>query len=85
MITIYSKTLCPNCTHAKKFLEAKEISFQEANIEKDASAREFLLSKGHRSVPQIYVGEQLLVAGGWEALSKLSTEEIQNLVNQLTN
>lgn len=81
MITIYSKTSCPNCVNAKNYLNAKGIEYTEVNIERDPGAREFILSEGHRSVPQIYANDRLIVEGGWTGLSKLTTEEIINRVN----
>lgn len=81
MITVYSKHNCPYCVNAKQFLENKNINYQEVNIESDAAAREFILSQGHRSVPQIYVGNRLLVAGGWQGLSRLTTQEILDLID----
>jgi len=77
MLTIYSKSTCPHCDSAKKFLEAKGIEFQVVNIEEDTEARTFLQSEGHRSVPQIYNGEELFVEGGYSALIKLTEDEIK--------
>ena len=77
MLTIYSKTQCPNCVHAKNFLKAKGIEFEEKNIENDYEAREFILEQGHRSVPQIYLGDRLFVEGGWAGLSTMTKEEIE--------
>lgn len=81
MIIVYSKNNCPFCVNAKKFLENKNINYQEVNIETDSTAREFILAQGHKSVPQIYVGDRLLVSGGWQGLSQLTTEEILNRIN----
>ena len=82
MITVYSKNNCPYCVNAKQFLQSKNINYQEVNIENDAQARAFILEQGHKSVPQIYVGDRLLVSGGWQGLSKLTTEEILNLIDK---
>jgi glutaredoxin 3 len=76
MITVYSKTHCPHCVNAKNYLQSRNINYHEVNIEEDTEAREFILEQGHRTVPQIYQGDRLLVEGGWQGLSKLSTEEI---------
>jgi glutaredoxin 3 len=78
MLTVYSKTVCPYCVHAKNFLRSKNINFQEINIEQDADAREFIQSQGHRTVPQIYMNGRLFVAGGWSGLSKMTAEDILN-------
>ena len=84
MITIYSKNNCANCTQAKQYLENNNINYRDINIEQDPAAREFVLSKGHRSVPQIYVGNQILVEGGWQGLSKLLSQEIIDRMASLT-
>lgn len=76
MITVYSKTHCSHCVNAKNYLQSRNINYHEVNIEEDAEAREFILEQGHRTVPQIYQGDRLLIEGGWQGLSKLSTEEI---------
>jgi glutaredoxin 3 len=81
MITVYSKTQCPYCVNAKNYLQSRNINFREVNIEEDAEAREFILEQGHRTVPQLYVGDRLLVEGGWQGLSRLSTEEIMERIS----
>jgi|TARA_B110000285_G_C14982365_1_gene542076 glutaredoxin len=77
MLKIYSKTNCPHCDSAKRFLESKGIEFEVANIEQDTEAKAFLISEGHRSVPQIYKGTELFVEGGYSALIKLTEDEIK--------
>jgi thioredoxin reductase (NADPH) len=77
MLKIYSKDNCPHCDSAKQFLEAKNIDFESVNIEKDSEAKDFLVSEGHRSVPQIYKGSELFVEGGYSALIKLTEDEIK--------
>ena len=47
---------------------------KEINIEETPSAREFILSEGHRTVPQIYQDGKLLVEGGFMGLSKQSPD-----------
>ena len=84
MITVYSKTNCPHCVNAKRYLENLNINYREVNIEQDSQAREFILNQGHRSVPQIYIDQQLLVEGGWSALSQISSEEIIDRINRNT-
>lgn len=78
MITLYSKTVCPYCVHAKNYLTSKNIPFREINIEQDQDGREFIQQQGHRTVPQIYMDGRLFVDGGWQGLSKMSAEEILN-------
>lgn len=78
MIILYSKTVCPYCVNAKNYLRSRGIEFREINIEQDEEAREFILSQGHRTVPQVYYGGKLLVEGGWQGLSKMSAEDLHN-------
>ena len=88
MIILYSKTVCPYCVNAKNYLKSKGIEFREINIEQDAEAREFIVSEGHRTVPQIYYAGKLLIEGGWTGLSKMSTADIRSeieLRDSLTN
>jgi glutaredoxin len=73
MITVYSKNNCPACDSAKMILRSKNIQFNEIKIDETLSAREFLLSEGHRSVPQFYQ-DGMLIQGGVENISKLLLE-----------
>ena len=70
MITVYSKNNCPFCVQAKNLLKLKGLEFEEVKIDEDAQAREFVLSQGHRTVPQIYKDGALLVEGGYQGLAK---------------
>ena len=85
MLTVYSKTVCPYCVQAKSFLKSKNIPFEEINIETTPDAREFIMSSGHRTVPQIYHDGELFVEGGWQGLSKLSAEDIIKKIELLNN
>lgn len=51
MVKIYSKENCIQCKMTKRFLEAKNIPFEEINVEKDQHALEWLKSQGYQSVP----------------------------------
>jgi glutaredoxin 3 len=78
MITVYSKTQCPNCLHAKNLLERKGIAFAEVNIEIDDNARAFLVEQGFRSVPQIFIDGEV-VTGGYQWLAKQPQEYFDQL------
>ena len=80
MLTVYSKNNCPFCVQAKRLLESKSVPYNEINIEDDPDSRQMLLDKGLRSVPQIFVGEEL-VPGGFQGLTK-QTDEFFNKVKQ---
>lgn len=77
-LTVYSKTVCPYCVNAKNYLKSHDISFVEVNIEQDEQAREFIMSEGHRTVPQIYFNGKVFVSGGWQGLSKMTPEQIRS-------
>jgi glutaredoxin len=79
MITIYSKNNCPQCQQAKQLLDVHNITYTEVKCDQEPAAREFMLSEGHRSVPQIYRDGQLLVPGGFSGLKSQSPEFFQSL------
>jgi glutaredoxin len=54
MLVIYSKNNCPNCVTLKGRLKIAGLDFMEVNVDSDASQRAFLVSSGHKSVPQVY-------------------------------
>jgi glutaredoxin len=78
MITVYSKNNCPFCVQAKRLLESKNVDYREVNIEEVPDARQMLLDRGLRSVPQIF-NEEELVPGGFQGLSKQPQEFFQQL------
>lgn len=79
MIVVYSKENCPFCVQAKNLLKLKGVEFEEVKIDADPTAREFVLSEGHRTVPQIYKDGKLLVEGGYQGLAKQN----EDFFNQL--
>ena len=78
MITVYSKNNCPFCTKAKALFEIKGIKYTEINIEQDADSRKRIIDAGLRTVPQIYINEELL-PGGYNGLASQTTEFFNNL------
>ena len=78
MITVYSKNNCPYCTRAKALLELNDIEYTEINIEQDSNARKRIVEAGLRTVPQIYINEELL-PGGYNGLASQTTEFFNNL------
>ncbi len=79
MITVYSKNNCPFCTQAKNLLTRKGVQFEEINIDLDADAKRFIISEGHRTVPQIYQDSAVLVEGGFQGLKDQPDEFFQTL------
>ena len=60
--------MCGYCVQAKNLLKNKGIEFEEINIEEKPEAREFVISEGHRTMPQIYVDGNSI--GGYQELLK---------------
>ena len=83
MLTVYSKNNCPYCEKAKHLLTTKGIEFTTVMIDEDQEAREWLIGQGHRSAPQIYLGDALFVEGGYQGLVKLSDEELFNKLGEV--
>jgi glutaredoxin 3 len=79
MVTVYSKNNCPFCVQAKNLLKLKGIDFQEVKIDEDTTAKEFVLSEGHRTVPQIYKDGRVLVEGGYQGLARQPAEFFETL------
>jgi glutaredoxin 3 len=83
MLTIYTKDWCGYCIQAKQYLTQNNFEFEEYNISNNEEARKFLMLEGHKSVPQIYYKEKLLVEGGCDKLVALSPAEIRDKINVL--
>jgi len=80
MITLYTKDNCPYCDGAKQRLKSWNEEYNEVDINEDG-VRNWLKSEGHKTVPQIYYNNKLLVEGGYTGLSKLSYNELQERKN----
>ena len=77
MLTLYSKNNCGYCLQAKALLKNNDIPFEEINIETNTSARDFILSEGHRTMPQVYREGKLFVEGGFTGLQNLGIDDIK--------
>ena len=51
----------------------------------DADAMAFIKSKGHRTVPQLYLEGRLLVEGGYDGLRQLLPFELTHRMQQYVN
>ena len=58
-IEIYTSFFCGYCTRAKALLAKKGVSFEEIDVGANPKMRQEMIqrSKGHSTVPQIFVGE----------------------------
>ena len=70
MVIIYSTSWCPSCVSAKRFLESKNVAYEEINIEEANISREKLTKlAGAATVPQIIINETPI--GGFDNLLEL--------------
>ncbi len=69
-VEIYTKNYCPYCRRAKELLELKGVNFVEHDVTDDPSLEaEMRRRAGRQTVPEIFVGEQLI--GGCDDLFAL--------------
>ena len=69
-VVMYTTGWCPYCERARKLLAAKNVSFDEINVESQPDKRaEMHTRSGRRSVPQIFIGDQHI--GGCDDLHAL--------------
>lgn len=70
-IVIYTSTVCPYCTMAKRLLERKGIGeWTEINASLSREVWQEMMTKtGRRTVPQIFIGD--VHVGGYDDLSAL--------------
>jgi len=68
MITVYTKNNCGFCMMGKAMLSKYGYQYTEINIEEDTDAMEFIISQGHKTMPQFYQDGDLFVEGGFSGL-----------------
>ena len=75
-IKMYVTTWCGGCRMAKRWFDARGISYESINIEEDDKAAEYVarVNRGYRSVPTILFpdGSVLVEPGPRELASKFS-------------
>lgn len=77
MLTVYSKSGCPDCLRAVQYLERSNVEFMVVKVDEDAEALAKMKAEGHRTVPQIYQDGKLFVAGGYQGLIKMSFVDLK--------
>lgn len=62
MITIYSTTFCQYCKLAKAYLDEKNISYKEINVqEDDEAAADMIRKSGQMGVPVLDINGKIIV------------------------
>lgn len=70
-VKIYTTPTCPWCTVAKKYLNSKNISFEEFDVSADHdAAMEMVKKSGQRGVPVIEIDGNIVVGFDQEAIDK---------------
>lgn len=74
-ITMYTTGWCPDCRRARTFLKERGVSFQEINIEEDASAEAIVtrVNDGRTVVPTFDVDGRYFACSPFNA-EKLAAE-----------
>jgi glutaredoxin 3 len=73
-ITVYTGPSCPYCVRAKDLLQRRNLPFEEIAVTwEDEAGWEAMMkrSNGMKTVPQIYIGEELV--GGYTDLAALDS------------
>ena len=61
-VMVFTTSTCPWCRRAKEYLAARDLSFREVNVERDAAAAEEMVgATGQSAVPVIKIGETYIV------------------------
>jgi len=81
-IVIYGNETCAHCAAARMLLTKKRLSFDDIKISGDDElSAEMLRLSGSRSVPQIFINDQLV--GGFDELCALDKGgDLDRLVGQ---
>lgn len=74
MITLFSKSGCPNCVLAKTLLDEEGVDYEVKDVETDFEAMQQLSNMGLRSLPQVLKNGSL-VANGYNGLLRLWRED----------
>lgn len=72
-ITIYTTSLCPYCSMAKRLLQQKGAAYREIDVGRNPGLRAEMQEKsGRHTVPQIWIGDRHV--GGCDDLYALDAE-----------
>jgi len=68
---------------AKQYLDTHGFEYEEIRVDTNPEARDFLISEGHRTMPQIYNNGKLLVAGGGQALVRMDPKTVREPIGEV--
>jgi alkyl hydroperoxide reductase subunit F len=83
-IEVYTKEWCPYCLKAKALLRSKGVQYDEIDVTSDEARQiEMVERSGMRTVPQIFIGGELI--GGYDNLAHLNaTGELDRRLGRST-
>lgn len=62
MIKVYSTPTCPYCVQVKRYLEKKEVEFEDLDVSSDReAAKEMIKETGQRGVPVTEIDGQFII------------------------
>lgn len=67
---------------AKAWLKKNDLAYSEVDVTADQSKLAFLKEQGHRTVPQIYLGDQVLVSGGYDGLKNQDPQILRERIEK---
>lgn len=61
-VKIYTTPWCVYCKMAEEYFDKLKVPYKEVDVEKDMAAMYYIVSKtGHAGVPQIEIGNELIL------------------------
>jgi len=61
-VIMFSTPTCTYCRKAKQYFRQKQVPFRDVDVSKDqAAARDMVKRSGQQGVPQILIGNQVIV------------------------
>lgn len=71
-VKVYSTPTCPYCTMAKKYLDSKNVPYEEFDVSKDRDAAMQMIQKsGQRGVPVLEIDGSIVVGFDKEKIDSL--------------
>ena len=68
-IRVYTTEYCPFCDMAKRFLNHQGLTFEEIDVSDEDEKAKLKAKTGWRTVPQIFIDEELI--GGYQEMMDL--------------
>ncbi|MFA5927304.1 MAG: glutaredoxin domain-containing protein [Patescibacteria group bacterium] len=71
-VTVFSTPTCPWCVRAKEYLHENGVSFEEVDVSVNrAAAMQMVDKSGEMGVPQLWIGNEVVVGFDQEAIDRL--------------